>query len=446
MTASEASPDSTALGKARSEQASATLNSEVPAIISGLGGAVGTFDGRLIALAAPNLGFLTNVHVAEHPLAALSFANALVSSPPAAPGSGLGELPPMPVSGWATTTEKALLRLTMEAVERSSSVYVGSEAFTSVRAGDSDLYRALSLRSSTQAVGCGSRVLFGDTVCATAPLAPDDRIQCVEARSLRTTARTPIPAAFVLLGYSAPGEKGYAIADSTGCAAGATLEDAMVRGLLEAIERDALGIWWYNRARRPELTFDADDRLLAIQEAFRMEKRSLTLLDLTTDVEIPVVAAYSADQNGGRIYVGCAADFHERDAAFRAASEMMQFWFWGMAYGKEPANREEWLDRETTCSQPWLVPRARRPLSDSLTPSAEQAVSYLVERITACGCEPYYVDLTRPWFGIPVVRAIVPGMRSAAPNFAPGRLCEVPVKLGWIDKANPDLMQYVCPI
>ena len=41
--------------------------------------------------------------------------------------------------------------------------------------------------------------------------------------------------------------------DSNGCAAGATAEAAKLAALLELIERDATGIWWYGRCLRPGL-------------------------------------------------------------------------------------------------------------------------------------------------------------------------------------------------
>jgi ribosomal protein S12 methylthiotransferase accessory factor len=41
------------------------------------------------------------------------------------------------------------------------------------------------------------------------------------------------------------------------------------------------------------------------------------------------------------------------------------------------------------------------------------------------------VDQTRPDVGLPVVKVIIPGMRPFWPRFAPGRLYDVPVRLGW---------------
>ena len=52
--------------------------------------------------------------------------------------------------------------------------------------------------------------------------------------------------------YSMPAEeRGPAdlVADSNGCAAGNTLEEAILQGFYELAERDAFAIWWYNRLR-----------------------------------------------------------------------------------------------------------------------------------------------------------------------------------------------------
>jgi ribosomal protein S12 methylthiotransferase accessory factor len=53
------------------------------------------------------------------------------------------------------------------------------------------------------------------------------------------------------------------------------------------------------------------------------------------------------------------------------------------------------------------------------------------------------LDQTRPEIGLPVVKVIVPGLRHFRPRLAPGRLYDVPLRLGWIgqplteDQLNP---------
>ena len=59
------------------------------------------------------------------------------------------------------------------------------------------------------------------------------------------------------------------------------------------------------------------------------------------------------------------------------------------------------------------------------------------EQVLACvklakrfGLDFLVLDQTRPTFEVPVVRVIVPGLRHFYRRFAPGRLYDVPVKLG----------------
>ena len=52
-------------------------------------------------------------------------------------------------------------------------------------------------------------------------------------------------------------------------------------------------------------------------------------------------------------------------------------------------------------------------------------------RVEAAGMEFLVLDQTRPDIGMPVARVIVPGMRHFWARFAPGRLYEVPVRMGW---------------
>ena len=50
------------------------------------------------------------------------------------------------------------------------------------------------------------------------------------------------------------------------------------------------------------------------------------------------------------------------------------------------------------------------------------------------GLDFLVLDQTRPDIEAPVVRVIVPGLRHFYRRFGPGRLYDVPVKLGWLEK------------
>jgi hypothetical protein len=54
-----------------------------------------------------------------------------------------------------------------------------------------------------------------------------------------------------------------------------------------------------------------------------------------------------------------------------------------------------------------------------------------VEIAAKHGLEILVLDQTRPDIGMNVVKVIVPGLRHFWAQLAPGRLYDVPVKLGW---------------
>ncbi|MGH2585968.1 MAG: YcaO-like family protein, partial [Dehalococcoidia bacterium] len=62
----------------------------------------------------------------------------------------------------------------------------------------------------------------------------------------------------------------------------------------------------------------------------------------------------------------------------------------------------------------------------------EALASCIVARLHAHGREVLALDQTRPDVQVPVVRVIVPGLRHFWARFAPGRLYDVPVQLGWL--------------
>jgi ribosomal protein S12 methylthiotransferase accessory factor len=76
-----------------------------------------------------------------------------------------------------------------------------------------------------------------------------------------------VPACLMSLPYSAPfreqGEQTIGPSISTGQAAAASTEAALLGGLCEVIERDAFSIAWLNRLSMPEVQIDSDPVLRA---------------------------------------------------------------------------------------------------------------------------------------------------------------------------------------
>ena len=116
------------------------------------------------------------------------------------------------------------------------------------------------------------------------------------------------------------------LANSNGHAAGPTLTDAVLAGLLELIERDSVAIWWGNGLRRPPVDLDrlADPAIDTLREAHAELGRDVWALDVTTDLGVPVVVAVSArrDEGAPDLLVGFGADLDVAVATRRAMTEM----------------------------------------------------------------------------------------------------------------------------
>jgi ribosomal protein S12 methylthiotransferase accessory factor len=70
--------------------------------------------------------------------------------------------------------------------------------------------------------------------------------------------------------------------------------------------------------------------------------------------------------------------------------------------------------------------------------NTRQQVDACVDIAGRAGLDFLVLDQTRPDVEVPVVRVIVPGLRHFYRRFAPGRLYDVPVKLGLRDRPTPE--------
>ncbi len=247
-----------------------------------------------------------------------------------------------------------------------------------------------------------------------------------------------------MLYYGAPGPASVA-ADSNGCAAGTCLTDAVLQGLLEVVERDAVALWWYNRTPLPGVDLAAADPW--VQEMRRVHAgagRELWALDLTADLGIPVYVALSRRTASSReqILFGFGAHLDPEIALRRAVTEVNQ----GLPAldGLDPGavraagdpDLARWIAGASLAGLPWLAPdpaaAVRTTGHHPWTPRPDLAddVADVQRRVEAAGMEVLVLDQTRPDVGLPVVRVVVPGMRHMWARFAPGRLFDVPVRLG----------------
>jgi oxazoline/thiazoline synthase len=351
--------------------------------------------------------------------------------------------------GKGSTAEQGEASALMEAIERYSGIFQGDEIrmtrrFTDFRSGDAILPNDVLLFSDAQYQQDQASVTDPDVAPTTlAPFDPSAKIEWSPVWSLRDECFKYLPTSLLYFFYRGPGQTN---ADSNGCAAGNTVEEAIVQGFLELVERDAYAIWWYNRLQRKqvELGHVDDSYIRDLQGQLAETGRQLWVLDITSDLGIPSFIAIShwIHNSQENIEFGSGAHFDTRIALLRALTELNQFLSIGLMGGG--TGEKSSLDGSTPL-------RLRDHLF--LTPSDNPAVQPISglgskfgqldsrQQVAACvrlakqeGLDFLVLDQTRPDIGVPVVRVIVPGMRHFYRRFAPGRLYDVPVKLGLRDR------------
>ena len=361
-------------------------------------------------------------------------------------------------AGKGSTRGQSEVSALCEAVERYSGAFHGDE----IRA----RRRLLDFTEAEEAIHPNEAQLFSDDQLDNAEsinaqghpynivpprLDPDAEIDWTPVWSLTRQRHRWLPTSML---YSmAPEQRGPSdpIADSNGCAAGNTLEEAILQGFYELAERDAFGIWWYNRLEAPAVDLESfeDEYLASAADHYARYERELWMLDVTSDIGIPTFVALSRrpDADTEDIIYGAGAHADPRLAALRAICELNQCLTWlprpGSRDGRptidDPLALWWWKTaRLADCA--WLAPaadkRVRKASDFAVAESADtrEDVEYCRALVEARGMEFLVLDQTRPDIGMPVARVIVPGMRHFWARFAPGRLYDAPVGMGYRER------------
>jgi len=233
--------------------------------------------------------------------------------------------------GKGATAEQGEASGLMEAIERYSGIFQGDEIrarrrFTDFAPGDAISPNDVLLYSAAQARGVPAPASGAGEAPAMAPFDRSAEIEWSPVWSLRDKRFRYVPTSLLYFFYGGPAA--FA-ADSNGCAAGNTREEAIVQGFLELVERDAYAIWWYNRTRQPEIDLDRfeDSYVRDLKSQLVDSGRKLWVLDITSDLGIPAyVAIVHWMQNGQEnIEFGSGAHFDPRIAMLRALTELNQF-------------------------------------------------------------------------------------------------------------------------
>ncbi|MFI5728075.1 TOMM precursor leader peptide-binding protein [Streptomyces cyaneofuscatus] len=160
------------------------------------------------------------------------------------------------------------------------------------------------------------------------PFDPDRAIPWVWGHSLRDDRPVLVPAR--LAHYSAGVDSdNFVFECSNGCATGGSLEEAILFGLLELVERDAFLLAWYGRARLTaiDLTTATTPAVRSMLDRAALHGYDVHAFDTRMDLAVPVVTALAVRRDGGHgtLSFSAAAGFDPADTVEAALSEVLTY-------------------------------------------------------------------------------------------------------------------------
>ena len=291
-------------------------------------------------------------------------------------------------------------------------------------------------------------------------VAPDKKkpLRWVRGLSLLDGRALYLPAIMVYLftGYAHAGERIW-IPITTGCACYTSFEGAVLRGILEVIERDAISIVWLQKLSLPVIEIDSMPSLLS-EYCDRYQRSSKHLkyrfYDATTDLGVPIVYGLQTSTVDEQVstLVSCSAAVNGPCAVTKVIRDMAGIRRAFRSPIPFPDNLDEFRElfhgasymakKERTSAFDFLFQSGQKQLlsrMSSLEGSDEQCLRMLLQRFRRKKLDVYAVDLSCDEAiraGVRVVRILIPGLQPFSCHYRAQylghpRLYELPKLLGY---------------
>ncbi len=274
----------------------------------------------------------------------------------------------------------------------------------------SDTYESLSESYPT---------LYPDTLLLPKPFSGFTSLEWVMGFDLMNDIEVFVPANAVFHPYEPLGGNKIFRSNTNGLASGNTIEEAVLHGLLEVIERDALSIAEFTHNPGREIVLSESDGLNYVLKK-KLEdagiKVKLWLLD--SDVDIPTVVAALDDtvlRDPALLVMGAGSHLKPEIAVTRALTEAAQSRVVQIHGAREDTDRERVVrtfgyDHMKKMNGYWYEDLGTVRMDEmqdgsSDTPAAN--IKTVLERLEGSADGAIIVDLSRG-VEIPVVRAIIP--------------------------------------
>jgi ribosomal protein S12 methylthiotransferase accessory factor YcaO len=350
-------------------------------------------------------------------------------------------------SGKGPTREHAMASALMESIERYSSLPAGGPR--------------KFVRSSYFELSKTRKMLHPDEIVEPVRFEyrNDMPMDWLPGHDLASGEEVMVPASIALFRYMPPppAVNPFAYFHTNGLASGNVMEEAICHALCEVIERDAMSlaelrasaipfhvlrtiVHSLNLARFPVPPIPAD-RFVDDPDVFpevdisevefepvkklvrKFEKAGIPLIikDITSDIGIPTFNASSIEwvtHDYGYLAEGHGTHPDARIALLRAITEVSQTRAANIQGARDDLRKIRYGENNTDDKRAWqFMPSTKREKFSQVKTFFNEDIlddiKLILSRLRSIGlCRVIIVDLTNPEIGIPVVRAIVPGLET----------------------------------
>lgn len=332
--------------------------------------------------------------------------------------------------GKGISPEHAQVSALSEAIERHNALFCGTEAYRFCAAKDLDAQAIFPAelkpysKKQYQAFKQNPQLAL-----AVQQFPHDELLHWLPVFSLITKQKVYVPFTHCFSNTGFHDEQ-YIRFNSNGCSAGNTMEEAILQGFLELIERDAVATWWYNKIKRPSVQVD----LHTFPELEKIENTISDnwehwLLDITHDFEIPIVVAVGRHKLNHEFRFGFGAHLNIKQACSRAYTELIQI------IASESHTQKKFQFSKITDHAFLLPDNSKVQLFHSFkninNADIREDINYCTEQAAKLGFDIYLCNTTRSISPLYTVKIIAPGLNFIWPEFGNKRLYTLPVTLNW---------------
>ena len=217
--------------------------------------------------------------------------------------------------------------------------------------------------------------------------------------------------------------------NTNGLASGNVLEEAILHGMLEVIERDAWSIFELTHKNYAQIDLESIESKTVndVIDKFESEGIKIKLMDFTADVKIPTIAASADDtvtKDAGLLTLGMGTHLDPEVAILRALTEVAQSRATQINGAREDTvradfAREAGYERMKRINKFYFKEEEEKldlnDIENRSTSSITKDIDIVKNELMANDIDKIlYVDLTRPELDVSVVRVIIPEMEVYA--------------------------------